>query len=171
MSKQLNPKVNKNRKKKISEIKEIEQKIEKAKVIVFVDYRGLNVADTTALRVAMRKEKIDYKVYKNNLIKIAFENCKIEVPESAFAGTTAVAFGYDDEVAPARIIQGVIAKTKKLQFKSGVLGGNYVDTEYVKSLANIPSKDVLIAKLAYLLKAPIQKLAIALSEVAKKQGA
>ena len=163
-------KVSKNRMKKMSAVKEIADKIKKAKSIIFVDYKGSNVANTTALRAAMRKEGIDYKVYKNNLLILAFKEAGIAVPEEVFAQTLAVAFSYNDEVAPARILHEMIIKTKKMELKFGVLNGNYVDGSYVKGLAVIPSREVLIAKLLFLMKAPIQKFAICINEIAKKQA-
>lgn len=163
-------KVSKNRVKKQKQVKELVEKFQKAKSVVFVDYKGLNVAQTTELRSKMRKANVDYKVYKNNLVKLALHECGIKELDDKLVNTLAVAFGYEDEVAPAKILKETIDKTKKMELKFGVVDGSAVDENYVKTLATMPSKNELIAKLMFLVKSPVQKLAIALSEIAKKQA-
>ena len=86
-------------------------------------------------------------------------------------GTTAVAFGMQDEVSGPRIIVETSEKTKKMQVKGGILNGNRVEADMVNQLAKIPSKEVLISKLLYLLQSPVRSVAIALNAIAEKQGA
>ena len=158
-----------NQKLKAKVIDEIVDKLSRAKCVAFVDYKGLTVAETYNIRQDMRKEGVELKVYKNRLVKIALEKAKIDF-NYPLENTLALAFSYTDEVAPARILKGVADKLKKTELKYGILNGKAMSTEEVKALASIPSKEVLISKLLYCIKSPLTKLAIACSEIAKKQA-
>ena len=152
-------------------VSEIESLAKDAKSIVLVDYRGITVSQATELREAVRSAGGTYKVYKNRLMKIAFEKLGIEFPASDFEGTTAVIFHGSDEVAPAKIaLDGSKKFTKHLVLKSGYVNGKYLNTEEVTAFANIPSRDVLVAQLLGLLTNPMRSLAVAISEVAKKNA-
>ena len=94
-------------------VEEIKEKFSKAKTIAFVDYRGLNVDEDTKMRRQFRENGCEYKVYKNRLMLKALSDLGIECSANYFEGTTAVALGYDDEVAPAKILCDNITKTKK----------------------------------------------------------
>lgn len=168
-----------NQKAKQQVVEEIKAKIQKAKSIVFVDYRGLTVAQDTALRSEFRKAGADYKVYKNRLVLRALNDCGINLDESLFQGTLACAFGFDDEVAPAKILDKVISDTKMMEVKFGVLNGEKIDSAEVKALANLPTKEVLLVKLlsvlngpatglARVINAPVQNLVLALNAIANK---
>lgn len=168
-----------NQKAKQQVVEEIKAKIQKAKSIVFVDYRGLTVAQDTALRSEFRKAGADYKVYKNRLVLRALNDCGINLDESLFQGTLACAFGYNDEVAPAKILDKIISDTKKMEVKFGVLNGEKIDSAEVKALANLPTKEVLLVKLlsvlngpatglARVINAPVQNLVLALNAIANK---
>ena len=159
-----------NHAKKQEVINEISTKAKKAKSIIFVNYRGLTVEQTTALRVAMRKEGVDYKVYKNRLVKRALDSLNLTVDENLLVDTLAVAFSYEDELAGARILNTFKTKTKKIDFKFGFLDKNLLDEKATLELASIPSKEVLLGKLLFCLQSPMQKLAIAINEVAKKSA-
>ena len=84
-------------------VEEIKEKIQKAKSLTFVDYRGLTVEEDTKMRSEFRKAGAEYKVYKNRLLLIALEACGITGLDKVLEGTSAVAFGYDDEIAPNKI--------------------------------------------------------------------
>ena len=160
-------------------VEEIKEKFSKAKTLAFVDYRGLTVAEDTALRKKFRTSGCDYKVYKNRLMLKALNDLGIECPASQLEGTTAVAIGYADEVAPAKIICDTIKQTNKLSIKFGILNGVSVDAGSIEALAKLPSKEELIAKLlgtlnntaaslCRVLSAPTRGLAIALNAIATK---
>lgn len=168
-----------NQKAKQIVVEEIKAKIQKAKSIVFVDYRGLTVAEDTALRVEFRKAGADYKIYKNRLVLRALKDCGYDLDEKLFEGPLACAFGFEDEVSPAKILKDVITKSKKMEIKFGVLNGAKIESAEVKALADLPSKEVLIAQLlsvlngparnlASVLIAPVRGLATALDGIAKK---
>lgn len=151
-------------------VSEIEELAKKAKSIVLVDYRGLTVAQATELRNSARNAGGVYKVYKNRLMKLAFENLGIKFPASDFEGTTAVLFHDTDEVAPAKVANEGAKKYGVLKLKSGYVAGKYYNTAEVIALANIPSREVLLGQLVGLLTSPMRSLAVGLSEVAKQKA-
>ena len=151
-------------------VSEIEGYAKEAKSIVLVDYRGLTVAQVNELRNNARSAGCTYKVYKNRLMKIAFDNLGITFPATDFEGTTAVLFCNTDEVAPAKIALDASNKFKVLQLKSGFVTGKYYNTEEVLALAKIPSREVLLGQLVGLLTSPMRSLAVGLSEIAKKNA-
>ncbi len=151
-------------------VEEIKNKIEKAKSLTFVDYRGLTVEEDTKLRTAFRNAGAEYKVYKNRLILKALEECGISGLESVLEGTSAVAFGYNDEVSSNKIIVDTMKDINKMQIKGGIVNGEVVDISMIETLAQIPSREVLVAKLLFLLQSPVRGLAVAINEIAKKQN-
>ena len=160
-------------------VEEIKEKFQKAKTLAFVDYRGLNVEEDTAMRKAFRENGCEYKVYKNRLMLKALSDLGIECSANYFEGTTAVAIGYADEVAPAKILCDTIGKTKKMAIKFGILNGVSVSASDIEALSKLPSKEELIAKLlgtlnnpitglCRVLQAPTRGLAVALNAIATK---
>lgn len=152
-------------------VNEVAEKIAKAKSIVLVNHCGLTVEQDTALRVDMRKADVEYKVIKNTILVRAFEKAGYTGFEKVFEGPTAVAFSYEDTVAGAKIVVENGTKTKMLEIKGGVIEGKVASVEEIKVLASIPAKPVLIGQLLGLLTSPMRGLAVAISEVAKKQSA
>lgn len=148
---------------KINLVNEIKEKIEKSQSIVFVDNKGLNVAEVTELRKNLRENGVDYKVYKNTMMKRAFSDLGIEGVEEFLAGPTAVAFGIEDAVQPAKILNDFAEDNDRLELKAGVLDGKIVSVDEVKALAKLPSREVLVAQLLGSLNAPLQGLATVLS--------
>lgn len=150
-------------------VDEIKGYVNDAKAIVAVDYRGLTVEEDTKLRKQLREAGVVYKVYKNTLLKRAFEGTEYEALAKHLEGPTAVAFGLDDATAPARIINDVIKTSPKLEFKAGVVDGTYYDEKGIQIIATIPSREVLISKLLGSLQSPITNLARVLKQIAEKQ--
>ena len=133
-------------------VEEIKNKIQSSISLTFVDYRGLTVEEDTKMRRALREAGVDYKVYKNRLLSKALADLGMTGYDDILQGTTAVAFGMQDEVSGPRIIVETSEQTKKMQVKGGILNGNRVEADMVNQLAKIPSKEVLISKLLYLLQ-------------------
>ena len=142
-----------------------------AKGAVLVDYRGLTVEQDVRLRRALREAGVVYKVYKNTMLHIAFEGTDYDQLDKHLEGPTAIAFGIDDETAPARILNNFAKEAEALEFKAAVVGGTYYDADGVKELAKIPSRDELISKLLGSLQSPITNLARVLNQIAEKGGA
>lgn len=150
-------------------VEEIKGYVANAKSAVLVDYRGLTVEQDTALRKQLREEGVVYKVYKNTLLKRAFEGTDFAQLDKHLDGPTAIAFGIEDATAPARILSKFVKDIEVLEFKGAVIEGEYYDVDGVKTIANIPSRDVLISKLLGSLQSPITNLARVIKQIAEKQ--
>lgn len=157
-----------NKKKVVEEIKD---KLSRAKSVVFVDFAGTPVGAETKMRSDVRAVNGEYKVFKNTLLLKALSEMGVNDVEQYLHGATSVAISYDDEVSVAKTIANVQKDNKNINVKFGLLDGKVVDDKYVAVLAKIPSREELLAKLAFLLKAPMQKLAIGIKAVADKQQA
>lgn len=151
-------------------VSEIVEKLNNSSSAVVVDYKGLTVAEVTELRKVMREAGVDYKVYKNTLVRRAAQEVGIEqFNDELLVGTNAIAFGYDDPVAPARILKKFIETHPKMKLKMGVVEGEFYDEAKIMELANIPSREELIAKLLGSLKAPVSNFVYLVNAIAKKQ--
>lgn len=151
-------------------VSEIVEKLKNSSSAVVVDYRGLTVAEVTELRCAMREAGVDYKVYKNTLVRRAAKEVGIEqFNDELLVGTNAIAFGYDDPVAPARVLKKFIDTHPKMKLKMGIVEGEFYDEAKIMELANIPSREELIAKLLGSLKAPVSNFVYLIDAIAKKQ--
>ena len=151
-------------------VEEIKNYAQNATAIVLVDYKGLTVEQVSNLRKKYREAGAVYKVYKNRLMKLAFEACGIHFEPQDLEGTTAVAFHASDAVVPAKIAVGAEDELKVLKVKAGYCEGRYQNRDQVIALSRVPSKEVLVAQLLGLLTNPMRSLAVAISEVAKKNA-
>jgi len=145
-------------------VTEIENNIKASKSVIFVDYKGVNVEEVTKLRNKFRKVGVTYKVYKNNLVRIALNNCGVKDLDTKLVGTLAVAFSKQDEVAAAKAI--LDSKfDKKMAIKFGLMGTSVLSEKDCEKLATMPSKETIIAQLLGLLKLPAQNLVTVLQAV------
>ena len=151
-------------------VDEIKGHVGKASSIVLVDYRGLTVEQDTKLRKELREAGVVYKVYKNTLLKRAFEGTDFLQLDVDLEGPSAVAFSYEDATAAARIIANFAKQAKALEIKSGVVEGTYYDAKGMSVIATIPSREELISKLLGSLQSPITNFARVLKQIAEKQG-
>ena len=151
-------------------VSEIVEKLEKSSSAIVVDYKGLTVEEVTELRKKMREAGVEYKVYKNTLVRKAAKEVGIEqFNDELLVGTNAIAFGYEDPVAPARILKEFMDSHPKMQLKMGVVEGEFYNESQIVEFANIPSREVLLAKLLGSLKAPMSKFAYLIDALIKKQ--
>ena len=151
-------------------VDEISEKIKSAKSVVLVTYAGLSVAEDTELRHEFRKQNVDYKVYKNTLIKKAFDAMNVKDFDADLNGPTAVAFAPDETSACKIIVDAAKKYTDKIAMKSGDVDGAYVDKNGLSALAAIPSKPELYSMLAGTLSGFVRSLAVALNAVAEKKA-
>ena len=152
-------------------VADIKAKLEQAKSIVMIDYRGMTVAEVTELRNQFRKAGCEYAVLKNTMIDLAIKEMGYEGDMKPFLnGPTAVAFSYDDMVAPAKVVKGFIEKTKKLTIKCGVCDGAFLDVAGVNALADLPSKEVLIAKIMGSMMSAVSKFVYVVEAIRKQKG-
>lgn len=148
-------------------VDEIKGYVADAKAAVLVDYRGLTVEQDTRLRKQLREAGVVYKVYKNTMLHLAFDGTDYAQLDQHLEGPTAIAFGIDDETAPARILSDFAKEAEALQFKGAIVDGTYYDEAGIKVLAKIPSKDVLISKLLGSLQSPITNFARVVKQIAE----
>lgn len=151
--------MNNNRQLKEAKVAEIKEKLEKAQAVVLANYQGLSVEQDTELRKSLREAGVEYKVYKNTLVTLAAKELGIEGLEEYLEGPVSMAFGYEDATAPARVLNNFAKSNKKLELKAGIIEGAIYDEAKIKMLAEIPSKEVLIAKLLGSIKSPLSNVA------------
>ena len=152
-------------------VSEYVEKVGKAKSFVLIDYRGLTVAEDTAMRNELRKNNVEYKVIKNRLVLRALNQAGIEGFDKVLEGPTAMAISYEDAVAPAKVLTENAKKLNKTAIKGGVVEGKVMTVEELAKVATIPAKPVLVAQFLGMLQTPVRSLAVVLSEIAKKQEA
>lgn len=150
-------------------VAEIKDKFERAQSAVVIDYMGINVDEANQLRKALRENNVDYNVYKNTLVKKAVEGTEYEELAQVLSGPSAFAFSYEDATAPAREINKVIKQINKMTFKAGFVEGKYFDEEGIKAIANLPSREELIAKFMGSISSPLQKFAFVVKAIAEQK--
>lgn len=140
---------------KAAVVEEIRGKFENSSSAILVDYIGLSVEEATKLRSEFRAAGVDYKVYKNTLTERAIEGMGFDDLKPFLKGPTAIAFGTEDPVAPAKILAKAIKDMKKMEMKAGVVDSKVIDAAGAEALAKLPSKEELIAKMLGSMNAPI----------------
>lgn len=144
-------------------------KMKTSPVGILVDYKGINVEDDTKLRRELREAGVDYSVVKNTMLRFAAKEVGFDALDETLNGTTALAVGTtDDVVAPAKIIGDFAKKHENFTIKAGFLDGAVVDVSEIQTLANLPSKEVLVSQVLYSFNYPIMQLAIAMDAIVKK---
>ena len=147
------------------------EKIQGAAAGVLVDYKGITVAEDTALRAELRKNNVEYAVVKNTLLRFAVNNVGMEELDGLLNGTTALAVCKDDPVAPARVINDFAKKLQdKFEIKGGFMDGKVIPMDTIQALAAIPALPVLQAQVLGTMLAPISGLACVLKQICEKQG-
>lgn len=151
-------------------VDEIRSSIDGAQSVVVVKYLGIDVAKDTALRKAFREADVNYKVYKNTMVRRAIEGTEFASLADVLEGPNAFAISKTDATAPARIISKFAKDVPALEIKAGIVEGTLYDTEGMKQIAAVPSREELISKLLGSLQSPITNLARVLNQIAEKGG-
>ena len=159
---------NLNRIEKAQVVSELQKKFERAKGIVFTDYRGLNVEEITGLRDSLRDSALEYRVVKNSLARIAAEGTPVDQAKDILAGPIGIAVGYDDPVLVVKKVLEFNKSNDKLEIKGGVVEGSVFSFNDLKSISMLPPKEVQLSMLAGAMKAPTTKLAGLLSATVTK---
>ena len=150
---------------KQEKIEAMKENFAKAKVAVVTEYRGLSVEEITKLRRALQKENSDYMVTKNTLAKVASKGTQFEVLEEVLKGPVAIAFGFADEVAPAKVLKKFIKEAKKGQIVAAAMDGKLLNAKETEVLADLPSKEELYAKMLGCINSPATGIAGAVNAV------
>ncbi|MBD3223689.1 MAG: 50S ribosomal protein L10 [Caldithrix sp.] len=144
---------------KIAIVEEYTDKFKQANSVYLADYTGIDVHNVTELRRQFREQNVEYKVLKNRLAKIALHNAGVEDLDDYLNGVTSFIIGYDDPVAPAKIIKSFNKKKEMLKLKGVYFEGKVFTAKQAEGLADLPSREELLAKLLSLLQSPMTKLA------------
>ena len=152
-------------------IDEIKDKFERAESVVVIDYIGITVAEADEMRRKLREANVDYTVYKNTLVKRAIAGTNNESLAEILDGPSAFAFSYDDATAPARVLNDSIKEYKKMEFKGGIVEGEFYDKDAIQQIASIPSRDVLISKFMGRIQSPISSFARVVKQIAEAKEA
>jgi large subunit ribosomal protein L10 len=158
-----------NRNEKAAVVTDVAAQAARAQTLALAEYRGLTVAHMDALRRQARDKGVYLHVLKNTLARRAVAGTAFEAASDAMVGPLIYGFS-EDAVAAAKVIADFAKGNDKLVIKGGAYAGKALDAEGIKSLASIPSREVLIAQVAGLLKSPIQRLAGVLAALAEKKG-
>lgn len=158
---------------KKEEVKKLAEQMKEAKLILLVDYRGINVTDVTELRTDLRKVNSKYAVIKNNITRRALAECGLEGLEEQLEGPTAVIMSDEDYLEPSKIIYNFSKNNDYYKIKGGVIEGKVMSAEEIITLAKLPSRETLLSMLAGALLGNISKVAVALDQVRiqKESGA
>ena len=140
-------------------VAELTEKLKTASSGVLVDYKGITVAQDTALRAECRKNELDYAVVKNTLVRFAINNVGLEEMDSVLNGTTSLALSHGDPIAPMRVINKFAKQFngEKFTIKAGFMDGKVLSLDEIKALAELPSKEVLQAQVLGTMLAPIHR--------------
>ncbi len=151
-------------------VETIADKFKNASSSVLVEYRGLSVAEVTELRRALRKENVEFKVYKNSMVERAAQSLGYEELQKDLVGPNAIAFS-TDATAPCRILAKFSKDHPKLILKAGVVEGKVVDAETIAELSKLPNKEGMLSMLLGCLQSPVRSFACAVKAVAEaKEG-
>ncbi len=144
---------------KLDIVKDLKERLQDARAIVLVDYKGINIEEVNQLRSRFRKEQVDYLVQKNTLVKIALHDLGITELDDYLVGPTALAICKSDEVGPARVITKFLKEVMEdkdfPKFKAGFISGNLLNESQMHALAKLPSRDELLAKILGSVQAPL----------------
>ena len=145
-------------------VAELTEKLQNAASGVLVDYKGITVAEDTALRAEMRKNGVEYAVVKNTLTRFAVKNAGLEELSSVLEGTTSLAVSATDPAAPAKVVCDFAKKMNGAKFtvKAGFVDGKVIGVDEIKALAELPSKEVLLSMLLSAMQGPVRGLAVSL---------
>jgi large subunit ribosomal protein L10 len=144
-------------------------KLRESVTTVVADYRGLNVAQVTELRKQLREAGIEFQVLKNTLLRRATAAAELTELDAVLTGPTAIAFGKEDAVAPAKILNDFAKKNNALELKGAIVEGRVIGVEEIKALAELPSREGLLSMLLSVLQAPVRNFALAVKAVAEKE--
>ena len=139
---------------KVKAVEEIRDKFGRCRAAILTDFRGLSVAEVTELRRKLKEQGIEFKVVKNTLTKIAIKDFDFDLDEY-LEGPTAIAFSYEDPVAPAKILTDFAKTYKQLEIKAGVVEGKVADKNLIGELAKMPPKEQLLANVVGALQSPL----------------
>lgn len=153
---------------KLDIVEQYSKKFKDAKGVYLADFTGIDVETVTEVRKAFRESNIEYKVLKNRLAKIALNNAGVSGLDEYLKGVNAFIIDYNDPIAPARMLKEFNKKKEILRVKAVFVEGSVLSAEDAKKLANLPSREALLAQFVGMLQSPMTKLAATLQASMQK---
>ncbi len=153
-------------------VAELAEKLKNASAGVLVDYKGITVAEDTALRAELRKNDVEYSVVKNTLVRFALDEANLNELDGVLHGTTSLAISTGDPIAPMRVVNQFAKKLGdgKFNIKAGFMEGKVISLDEVMALAELPGKEALQAQVLGTMLAPITSLAIVIKAICEQKG-
>jgi large subunit ribosomal protein L10 len=148
----------------------LKDRFSSAKAVVLTDYKGLTVEEISEARSKFRESKIEYRVVKNTLAKIASDDTPIALARDRFEGPVGVAIGFDDPVVVAKSVLEYAKVNEKFEVKCGVIEGSFLEASELKKIATLPSREMLLSMMAGAFSAPMSKLAAGLNATVARLG-
>jgi len=148
---------------------EVTEKLKSSKSAIIVEYRGLSVKEVTDLRRELRKDGIEFTVYKNSFTQRAAADLGYDALSPSLSGPNAIAFG-DDAVAPSRILAKFAKKHKKLVLKGGIVEGTVCNAEKIVEVSALPTRDGMYSQILGMLQSPVRSFAYALQQIADQKS-
>ena len=155
--------------KKISEVASLKDTFSSATTAVVVEFKGLTVVKDTAFRKSIRDSKSQYRVSKNTLLRLAVKDTAFESFAEKFQGASAIATTKNDAIALAKAVQGFLKDNPTVTFKAAIMDGKPLSAKELQMMAELPSREVLISKLLYLMQYPISGLAVVLDGIRQQK--
>ncbi len=149
-------------------VQQLQDRMNKSKVVILTDYKGLDVAAMTDLRSKLREVNVEYEVVKNTMLRRAAEGTDVAVIADQFVGPSAIALSFDDPVAPAKVLTDFAKANDKFEIKIGVLNGQVMDLSSIKALSSLPSREELLAQVLSAMIAVPTSLVQALNDVPRR---
>jgi len=146
-------------------VAELTEKMAAAKAAYLTDYRGINVEEANTLRGELLKTGVEYRVVKNTLLKLAIKGTDNECLGEHLSGPTSLTIVNDDPVASAKVLSDFAKKVNAFELKGGVLDGTFLSVDDVMALADLPSREVLLAKMLGSINAPVSNFVGVLAAV------
>ena len=150
---------------KVAEVEAIAERIQSAQSMVLADFTGLSVLQMTAFRRTCRAKSVECRVVKNRLARIAADNADLAIMKDHLNGPTAIMFGPESQIDPAKIVVDFAKDNEAMEIKGGFLDGEYLDKSQIVALSQVPSKDELIAKMMGSINSPLTGIAMVMNGV------
>ena len=150
-------------------VEEIKAHIDGAQTAVIINYSGVTVEQDTKLRKAMREAGITYKVYKNTMMKRAFDGTEFASLNDSLEGPNAIAMSKEDATAPARMVASFAKEIPNLEMVAGVVEGQFYDAKGMQAISQIPGREVLLGRLLGSMQSPIANFARVIKQIAEKE--
>jgi large subunit ribosomal protein L10 len=149
-------------------VEQLRERLQRSKVVIVTDFKGLDVGTLTELRRKLREANIEYQVIKNTMLRRASEGTGVEPIKDQFKGPSAIAISYDDPVAPAKVLTEFAKTNNKLEIKIGVMNGKVISVDGIKALSSLPSREALLAQVLSAMIAVPTSFVRALNDVPRR---